>query len=91
MLQEAAQELFVGKRHHATLAAVLVVFPGERNLSIGDVQDAMVGDRHPMRIAGQVVQNMFWSAERPLGVDNPIIVKQCSLNAANSFGSDSRS
>jgi hypothetical protein len=51
----------------------------------------MVGDRHAMRIAGQVVQNMFWSAERPLGVDNPIIVKQCSLNAANSFGSDSRS
>jgi hypothetical protein len=51
----------------------------------------MVGDRHAMRIAGQVVQNMFWSAERPLGVDNPFIVKRCSLNAANSFGSDSRS
>jgi len=38
-------ELFVGKRHHTPLAVVLVVFPGERNLGIGDGQEAMVGDR----------------------------------------------
>jgi hypothetical protein len=78
VLQKAAQELFVGKRHHAMPATVLVVFPPERNLGIGDVQDAMVGDRHAMRIAGQVMQNVLWSSERPLGIDNPFIAKQRS-------------
>jgi hypothetical protein len=56
VLQKAAQELFVGKCHHAMPSVVLVVFPAERNVGIGDVQDVMVGDRHAMRIAGQVMQ-----------------------------------
>jgi hypothetical protein len=68
------------------LAAVLVVFPAERNLGIGDVQDAMVGDRHAMCIAGQVMQNVFRPAERLLGIDNPFIAKQRSGERSELLG-----
>src|SRR5512133_2020875 len=78
VLQEAAQELFVRKSHHPALAVVLVVFPPELNLGVGDVEEAMIGDRHAMRIAGQVMQHMFRSAERPLGINHPFIAKQGS-------------
>lgn len=36
----------------------------------------MIGDRNPMRIAGQVVQNMLRSAKRPLGINDPLFAKQ---------------
>ena len=36
----------------------------------------MVGYSDTVRIASQVMQNMFWSAKRGLGVDNPVLLRQ---------------
>ncbi len=33
----------------------------------------MVGDRHAVGIAGQVVEDVFGSTERWLGVDDPVL------------------
>ena len=38
----------------------------------------MVGDRHTMRVAGQIVEHVIRPAERPLGVDDPVFAKQRS-------------
>jgi hypothetical protein len=44
MLEEAAQELFGGKRHGALFAAVCVVFPAEADLGSGDREQAASGN-----------------------------------------------
>lgn len=33
----------------------------------------MVGDGDAVRVAGQVLENVFGSAERRLGVDDPVL------------------
>ena len=78
MLQEPAQKLFVSQRHGARLAVMLVVLPTEGDFMIGHVELPVIGDRNPMRVAGQVMQNMFRSAKGPLGVNDPVLAKQCA-------------
>ena len=53
-----------------------VVLPAEGDVGVGDVDEAMIGDRDPMRVASQIVQDMFGTAEGPLGVDHPVFAKQ---------------
>ena len=53
-----------------------IIFPAKRDLAIGEVDDPVVGDGDAMRIAGQIVQNMLWPSERPLGIDDPVLAKQ---------------
>ncbi len=38
-----------------------------------DVQDALVGDRHPMRIAAQIVEHLRRAAQRLFGIEHPIM------------------
>ena len=53
-----------------------VVLQSEGNLGIVDGDNPVVGDGHAMRIAGQIVQDMFWTAKRWLRVDDPFFSKQ---------------
>jgi len=52
-----------------------VVFPAERDLTVLEGEQAMVGDGDAMGVAGQVMQNLFGPAEGWLGVDNPVLTK----------------
>ena len=36
----------------------------------------MVGDSDAMSVAGQIVKNVFCSAEGGLGIDDPVLLKQ---------------
>lgn len=76
MQQEPAQELLGGQRHLPLFALVSVVFPPEGDLAIGKIHDPVVGDGDAMRIASQVVENVFRSSEWPLGVNHPVLTKQ---------------
>ena len=38
--------------------------------------ETMVGDRDPMGVAGQVVENMFGAAEGWLGIDDPVLLAE---------------
>src|SRR5438093_8026383 len=53
-----------------------VVLPSEGNLGIVDGDNPVVGDGHTMRVARQIVQDMFWTAKRWLRVDDPFFSKQ---------------
>jgi hypothetical protein len=44
--------------------------------AIGHLDETMIGDRDAMRVAGQIVQYVFPPAERPLGVDYPVLAEQ---------------
>src|SRR5215472_749477 len=76
MFEEPAQKELVRQSHHSLLAVTSVVLPAESDVGVGDVDKPMVGDRDPMRVASQIMQDMFGTAERRLGIDHPIFPKQ---------------
>ena len=76
MLQEAPQKLFGRECHDAWPAAVRLVFPAETHFGIRDREQAVVGDGDAMRVAGQIVKDVLWSAEGWLGIDDPVLLKQ---------------
>ena len=53
-----------------------IVLPSESDVGIADRENAVIGNSHAMRIASQIVQDMFWTAKRWLGVDDPVLSKQ---------------
>ena len=72
MEQEAADELDRIEGHDAAAVVMPGVAPAEAHLSVIEAEESSVGDGNPMGVAGQVLQHMFGSAERRLGVDHPL-------------------
>ena len=60
--QEAAQELMSGNGHDLLLAAVSIVSPAECDATVLKGHETMVGDGDAMGVAGQVVGDMFGTA-----------------------------
>ena len=71
--EETADELVDGERHHlgAVTPAGAVVLPLEGHAGVGDADQTAVGDRDAVRVARQIGQHRFGSAERALAVDDP--------------------
>ena len=85
MEQEAPQKFLGGHRHQPLLALVGIVFPPESDLALGKVHDPVVGDGDAMRIAGQVVEDMFRPSEGSFGVDHPILTEQRPQKSMEGF------
>ena len=85
--EEASQKLVRRDRHDLLLAATSVVLPAEGDAIVLEGQEPMVGDSDTMRVAGQVVENMFRSAERWLGVDDPLLGKDLAQELPEAFRS----
>ena len=66
------------ERHSAALAVVRVVLPAERDVRIGHLDQAMVGDGDAMGVAGQIVQYVLRPTERLLRVHHPVFAEQCT-------------
>jgi len=73
MDQKAAQELIGGNGHDLVLATVGIVSPAEGDAMVLASHEAMVGDGDAMGISGQIVENIFSTAEGRLGVDDPVL------------------
>jgi hypothetical protein len=56
-------------------AVVGVILVMEEDLVVFKLEQAMVADRHAMRVARQVFQYLLRPAEGPLGVDDPFCGK----------------
>src|SRR5437762_1853906 len=69
--QEAADELVGVEGHDLSLVVVAIVLPQEADAAVGESDEAAVGDGDAMGIAGEVIEYLFGSAERPLGIDDP--------------------
>ena len=74
--QEAAQELFDGQSHEPLLVAVSGVSPAKGDVALGESNQPAVGDGDAMGVSAEIAQHMFWSTERPLGVDDPVVTEQ---------------
>ena len=73
MQQEAAQKLIGGNSHLALLVAVDIVLPTKGDLVAIEVSEPVIADRHPMRIAGQILQYVFRSTERRFRIHDPLL------------------
>ena len=76
--QEAAQELFDRQSHEPLLVAVSGVAPAKSDVALGESNQPAVGDGDAMSVGAEIAQHMFWPAERPLGVDDPVVTEQYS-------------
>jgi hypothetical protein len=74
--KEASQKLLGRKRHGAGLAAMGIVLPAKTHRRIRDREQAVVGDSDAMSVAGQIVKDVFWSAEGWLETDDPVPLQQ---------------
>ncbi len=83
--QEPTKELFATDRHRSLLTFASVVLPPEGNLAVSDVDDPVIGNGHSVCVAGQVMKNMFWPSEGPLGIDHPVMTKERSQEGAEGF------
>ena len=80
--QETAQELLRRERHVFVLISVGIILPAESNLVMLESHEAMVGDGHAMGVAGEIAEHMMGTAERWLGVDDPVLTEQGTQEGA---------
>ena len=74
--QEATDEL-LGREDHALLGvAVTVVSPAEGDVSVLDVEQAIVRDRHAMRVSSDVIENLLRPRKRRFGIDHPLLLSE---------------
>ena len=74
--EEAAQELFDGKGHEPLLVAVSGVAPTKGYVVFGESNQPAVGNGNAVGVGAEIAQHMFWPAERPLGVYDPVAAEQ---------------
>jgi len=71
MQQEAADELVDLQGHDLGLVVMAIIFPAEGDLIVVDIDEAAVGDGDAMGVAPEIGQDLLWTAERRLGIDDP--------------------
>ena len=72
MNEKSPDELLGADCHRLLLATATIVLPAEADFATVDVEDAVVGNGDAMRIAADIVEDLFWSRKGRLGVDDPI-------------------
>ena len=75
MLEKPTPKLLMAEGHHAALAAMGIILPAKRHVSIGHLYKPVVGDRDAMGVASQIMQHVFRSAEWSLCINDPILAE----------------
>jgi len=82
MLQETADELLGRDGHHLLLLCGRpldpVIFPGEGDLTVFQLEQAAIGNGHSMGVAAQIFQYALRPAKGSLGVHHPLGLAQGS-------------
>ncbi len=78
MQQEPAHELGRLQRHGLVTrpSPGAVILPAERDAALVHGDEALVGNRHPVRIARQIRQYRRRLGERALSIDHPLALAQ---------------
>ena len=73
MQQEAADKFIGVERHGLDTIALTPVVVGEADTAVTHVEESVVRDGHPMRIAADIVQDVRRAGKGRLGVDDPLV------------------
>src|SRR5260370_1092475 len=71
MQQKSPDEIVCLQIHDFDLAVVAIILPMKLHLTVVDIDQAVVGDGHAMRISAHVVKHLLRSGERAFGVYHP--------------------
>ena len=85
MEQESPQELIGGHGHQPLFVFVRIILPAEGDFAVGKVHDPVIGNGDSMSVAGQILENMFRSAEWRLRIDYPVLTEQRSKEGMERF------
>ena len=72
--QEAADEFLGVKGEGRFSVAILSISITQGDLTVLDRKDALVGQRHAVGIAAEVIEHGLWRTERLFGVDHPALL-----------------
>lgn len=75
VLQEAEQKLLAGKSLRALLIVMSIILPSESHVRLVNRDDSMIGNSNPMRVAGEILQDVFGATEWRFGIDDPILFR----------------
>src|SRR5207249_5707959 len=76
-MEEKATDEFLGReRHDLHAGAVGVVSPAKAHEAVSVTDEPLVGDRHAVRVAREVFQDLRGPGERPFGVDDPVMLPE---------------
>jgi hypothetical protein len=84
--QESPDEFVRRKGHGFLLIVIAVVSPGKFHLALFDVDESMIGNGHPVRVAADIVHHLLWPGERWFGVDDPFHVSHWIEITGESLG-----
>ena len=76
--EEASQELIDGQSHQPLFVAVSGVAPAKSYVALGESNQPAVGNGNAVGVGTEIAQHMFWTAERPFAVDDPVVAEQDS-------------
>jgi hypothetical protein len=85
-LQEGAKELFQRESHGAALAVMGVVLSAKGDVNVVQCEESMIGDRHAMGVAGQILKHVLRPAKRRLRVDVPFLPKEIAQQRLDELG-----
>src|SRR5262245_15442344 len=74
MQEKAADELMGFQGHSLHAIALASVAVGKVQLAVLHINDAMVSDSHTVGVAAEIVEHVLGACERPLGIDDPLLV-----------------
>ena len=75
----------MSESHLAALTVMSVVLPAEGYVIVVYRQQSVVGDGHTVRVASQILQDVFRSSERCLGVDDPVLPEESAEERRECF------
>jgi len=62
-----------------------VVLPAKGDVSVVHRQQPVIGDGHAMRVASQVLQDMFRPSEECLRIDDPVLPEESAEESGECF------
>jgi hypothetical protein len=86
MQQETANELIGIQAHHLLTRIMAVILPMKADLTIDEIDQAMIGNSHPMRIATQILKDLLRASKRWFGVNHPLDLSYWSQIPGKGFG-----
>ena len=86
MQQEATNKLIGIQAHHFLTRVVAVIFPVKADLAIDAIDQTLIGNGHPMRIAAKILKDLLRAAKWWLGVNHPLDLSYWSQIAGKGIG-----
>ncbi len=72
--QEPTNELFSFKGHPLCLIAVTVVLPTERDVPVFKREQSVIGDRHSVSVAAQIIEDLLRPAKGMFRIHGPFLL-----------------